>query len=498
MKRGDIWFKDKVLLVQAQANGQILHEEELAFLADLGIIEGQATHKVITHNAPYQADYLDAYDSDYDELNTARVSLMANLSHYDPSPSCTPTRVEVPKELSKPSGNTKKDKIQQTPSSTQKNKVEAHPRTVRSSLKNNNYAVEHKGIAIVQHSKLNANSKLLCVKCNGCMLFDNHDLCILNVINNVNAHPKSKSVKKTSKRKIITTTEVPPKKPTVLETNTPKLVVTLVYSRKPRKSKTKVPDSKPKIIKSISANNKEPSKSWGSIFSDVLSFSLDECRVYYVEGLGHNLFSVGQFCNSNLKVAFHQHTCFIHNLEGVDLLTGSRGNNMYTLSLEDMMASSPIYFDELTTMASKHIILDPALHEMTLATISSGLVPNHPSSATYVPPSRIDWDILFQPLFDELLTPSPSVDQQATKVIALIASSRTHCINRFEDKDNPNHVYKLKKALYGLKEAPRACLRGIFLNQSKYALESLKKYGMESSNPVDTPMVEKSKLDKVP
>nr|GEX84374.1 hypothetical protein [Tanacetum cinerariifolium] len=339
MKRGDIWFKDKVLLVQAQANGQILHEEELAFLADLGIIEGQATHKVITHNAPYQADYLDAYDSDYDELNTARVSLMANLSHYDPSPSCTPTRVEVPKELSKPSGNTKKDKIQQTPSSTQKNKVEAHPRTVRSSLKNNNYAVEHKGIAIVQHSKLNANSKLLCVKCNGCMLFDNHDLCILNVINNVNAHPKSKSVKKTSKRKIITTTEVPPKKPTVLETNTPKLVVTLVYSRKPRKSKTKVPDSKPKIIKSISANNKEPSKSWGSIFSDVLSFSLDECRVYYVEGLGHNLFSVGQFCNSNLKVAFHQHTCFIHNLEGVDLLTGSRGNNMYTLSLEDMMAA---------------------------------------------------------------------------------------------------------------------------------------------------------------
>ncbi|GKD91545.1 hypothetical protein Tco_1367052 [Tanacetum coccineum] len=46
-------------------------------------------------------------------------------------------------------------------------------------------------------------------------------------------------------------------------------------------------------------------------------------RVYYVEGLGHNLFSVGQFCDSNLEVAFRQHTCFIRNLEGVDLLTGS-------------------------------------------------------------------------------------------------------------------------------------------------------------------------------
>ncbi|GKB63085.1 hypothetical protein Tco_0919271 [Tanacetum coccineum] len=68
--------------VAAQENGQILHEEELAFLADLGIIEGQATQTVITHNVAYQADHLDAYDSDYDELNTAKVALMANLSHY--------------------------------------------------------------------------------------------------------------------------------------------------------------------------------------------------------------------------------------------------------------------------------------------------------------------------------------------------------------------------------------------------------------------------------
>nr|GFB40453.1 hypothetical protein [Tanacetum cinerariifolium] len=105
--------------------------------------------------------------------------------------------------------------------------------------------------------------------------------------------------------------------------------------------------------------------------------------------------------------------------------------------------------------------------------------------------------------------------------------------NGFVDPDNPNHVYKLKKALYGLKQAPRAWYdmlssfllsqefskgsvdptlfirkngndlllisqspRGIFINQSKYALESLKKYGCESCNPVDTPMVEKSKLDE--
>nr|GEZ60925.1 retrovirus-related Pol polyprotein from transposon TNT 1-94 [Tanacetum cinerariifolium] len=67
-------------------------------------------------------------------------------------------------------------------------------------------------------------------------------------------------------------------------------------------------------------------------------------RVYYVEGIGHNLFFVGQLCDLNLEVHFRQHTCFIRNLEGVDLLTGSRGKNMYTLYFEDMMESSPICF----------------------------------------------------------------------------------------------------------------------------------------------------------
>ncbi|GJW48191.1 retrovirus-related pol polyprotein from transposon TNT 1-94 [Tanacetum coccineum] len=385
-----------------------------------------------------------------------------------------------------------------------------------------------------------------------------------------------------------------------------------------------------------------------------------------MEGLGHNLFSIGQFCDSNLEVSFHQHTCFIRNLKGVDLLTGSRGNNLYTLSLGDMMASSPICllskasktkswlwhrrmshlnfgainhlarhglvrglpklkfekdhlcsayamgkskkkphkpksedtnqeklyllridlcgpmrvasvnvnkyilviiddysrftwvkclrskdeapdfiikflkliqvrlkepvrrirtdngtefvnqtlceyyekvgishetsvarspqqngvverrnhtlievartmliyakallflwaeavatacytqnrlcfgahstgalcypsndsenlgkllpkadidFDELTAMASEHSSSRPALHEITPRTISSGLVPNPPPSTSFVPPSIIDWDVLFQPMFDELITPSPSVDYPATEVVALI------------------------------------------------------------------------------
>ncbi|GJS63292.1 retrovirus-related pol polyprotein from transposon TNT 1-94 [Tanacetum coccineum] len=169
-----------------------------------------------------------------------------------------------------------------------------------------------------EHSKLNANYELKCVKCNGCMLSDNHDLPTGRTFTIVgNACPLTK---------ITTTNEVPLRKPTALENETPKLVVTLVYSRKPRKSKINVPVCKSKVLKSVSANKKEPSQSWGSIVSDVPSSSLDDCRssklffgtvkfendhvakilgygdyqignvtisrIYYMEGLGHNLFSV--------------------------------------------------------------------------------------------------------------------------------------------------------------------------------------------------------------
>nr|GEV49893.1 reverse transcriptase domain-containing protein [Tanacetum cinerariifolium] len=244
-------------------------------------------------------------------------------------------------------------------------------------------------------------------------------------------------------RRITTTTEVPLRKPTALENDTPRPVVILVYSRKPRKSKTNVPVSKPKIIKSISANNKEPSKSWGSIVSNVPSSSLYECRVYYVERLGHNLFCVGQFCDLNLEVAFRQHTCFIRNLEGVDLLSGSRGNKAVSTTCYTQNHSitrlrygkTPyeLLHDKLPDLSFLHVFralcylsndsenLEPALHEMTHATISLGLLPNPPPSTPFIPPSRTNWDLLFQLLFDELLTSLPSIDLPAPKVIALIA-----------------------------------------------------------------------------
>nr|GEY80278.1 integrase, catalytic region, zinc finger, CCHC-type, peptidase aspartic, catalytic [Tanacetum cinerariifolium] len=74
-------------------------------------------------------------------------------------------------------------------------------------------------------------------------------------------------------------------------------------------------------------------------------------KVYYVEGLGHNLFSVRQFCDSDLKVAFKKHSCYFRDTDCVDLIKGSRGSNLYTISVEDMMMSSPIC---LLSKASKN------------------------------------------------------------------------------------------------------------------------------------------------
>ncbi|GJX73469.1 putative ribonuclease H-like domain-containing protein [Tanacetum coccineum] len=90
-------------------------------------------------------------------------------------------------------------------------------------------------------------------------------------------------------------------------------------------------------------------------------------------------------------------------------------------NLGKLQLKADIDFDELTAMAFEHSCSGPALHEMTPATISSGLVSNPPPLTPFVPPSRTDWDILFQPLIDELLNPPSSVDRPAPKVIVVIA-----------------------------------------------------------------------------
>nr|GFC27242.1 retrovirus-related Pol polyprotein from transposon TNT 1-94 [Tanacetum cinerariifolium] len=78
------------------------------------------------------------------------------------------------------------------------------------------------------------------------------------------------------------------------------------------------------------------------VFGDLQWGNILITRVYFVKGLGHNLFSVGQFCDSDLEVAFRRDACFVRNLEGVDLLTRDRSTNLYTINLHEMASASPI------------------------------------------------------------------------------------------------------------------------------------------------------------
>ncbi|GKC15345.1 retrovirus-related pol polyprotein from transposon TNT 1-94, partial [Tanacetum coccineum] len=134
---------------------------------------------------------------------------------------------------------------------------------------------------------------------------------------------------------------------------------------------------------SACANQSKPNQHWGSNFPNSPSSSVFKCtsykpsfvrfgndhfgaimgygdyvigdsiisRVYYVEGLGNNLFSIGQFCDSDLEVAFKKHSCYVRDTDGVELLKGSCGSNLYTILVEDMMKSSPIC---LLSKASKN------------------------------------------------------------------------------------------------------------------------------------------------
>ncbi|GJX41191.1 hypothetical protein Tco_0256181 [Tanacetum coccineum] len=77
-------------------------------------------------------------------------------------------------------------------------------------------------------------------------------------------------------------------------------------------------------------------------YGDYVHGNLTICHIYYVEGLRHNFFSVEQFCDGDLEVDFRSNTCFIRNLEGEDLHTGSRDSNLYTISISEMEASSPV------------------------------------------------------------------------------------------------------------------------------------------------------------
>ncbi|GJR19930.1 retrovirus-related pol polyprotein from transposon TNT 1-94 [Tanacetum coccineum] len=103
-------------------------------------------------------------------------------------------------------------------------------------------------------------------------------------------------------------------------------------------------------------------------YGDYVQGNITVCHVYYVKGLGHNLFSVGQFWDGDLEVAFRSNTCYVRNMEGDDLLTGARESNLYTISISDMAASSPV------CLMSKATLTKSWLWHHKLSHLNSGAI----------------------------------------------------------------------------------------------------------------------------
>nr|GEW55705.1 hypothetical protein [Tanacetum cinerariifolium] len=243
-------------------------------------------------------------------------------------------------------------------------------------------------------------------------------------------------------------------------------------------------------------------------------------KVYYVKGLGHNLFSVGQFCDSDLEVAFRKHSYYVRDSDGVELIKGSRGSSLYTTSVEDMMKSSQsaccpkfekdhlcsacqlgkskkhtnkpkaknanlevlniLHMDlcrpmRVQTINGKKyilVIIDDYLSIFHQKRVSrtpqqNGIVKRQ--NRTFVEAARTmlifskALKFLWAEAVDNVTSKNMTIYQMDVKTAFLNGELKEEVYvsqpKGFVDPDHPTYVYRLKKALYGLKQAPRACLQ---------------------------------------
>ncbi|GKA47945.1 retrovirus-related pol polyprotein from transposon TNT 1-94 [Tanacetum coccineum] len=301
---------------------------------------------------------------------------------------------------SKPRSNTKHNRILPAKSVNNK-KVEDHPRTNKSVWTKVNRVDSS---ISSKHVVINSNSESVCKTCNKCLNSANHEMCVVNILSSVNATPTVKIVLnkgkqiwkpkgKLSDNSLNKTKQIwqPKGKLSDNSLNKTKQVwkatgklfanvgyqwrstgkkvalgkLNCGYQWRPTGKKFALGELCPLTKLSVQCcskhmtGNRSKLKNFVEKFIGTVRFGNDHfgaimgygdyvigdsviSRVYYVEGLGHNLFSVGQFCDSDLEVAFRKHSCFVRDINGADLLKGSRSTNLYTISIDDMMKSSPI------------------------------------------------------------------------------------------------------------------------------------------------------------
>ncbi|GJT71032.1 retrovirus-related pol polyprotein from transposon TNT 1-94 [Tanacetum coccineum] len=243
--------------------------------------------------------------------------------------------------------------------------VEEHPRNLLLSKNKEHMSSKCNNIKLAIR---NEKSKVVCAMCQQCLITSNHDVCVLNYVNDMNSCVYKFNVN---------VSNITNQKKHLPKIRRPKKLGSKgrLASPKPSRPTTclrwsptgRMFDLKGKIIES-SKSESQSYCSKGNLkllinfiwkFLGTVRFGNDHIaailgytdlqwgnilitRVYFIEGSRHNFFSVGQFCDSDLEVVFRRNTCFAKNLEGVNLLKGNRTTNIYTINLHEISSTSPI------------------------------------------------------------------------------------------------------------------------------------------------------------
>nr|GEZ04168.1 hypothetical protein [Tanacetum cinerariifolium] len=250
-------------------------------------------------------------------------------------------------------------------------------------------------------------SEVIYAMCKQCLITPNHDVCVLNYANGMNSHDKKQ------KENVSNTKNLKKQKPKVMK---PKKVGSNKRLASPKLSKRRsclrwsptgrFLDLKGKIFASSESESQSNCSNGDNAYTSnplkptikrflnstlflgtvrfgndhvavILSFgdiqwgNILITRVYFVEGLGHNLFSVRQFCDSDLEIAFKRKTCFVRKLEGVDLLKGNRSINLYTINLYKMASASPIFLMARATSTKSWLWQQQATRTMLIFSCAS-------------------------------------------------------------------------------------------------------------------------------
>nr|GEW43306.1 retrovirus-related Pol polyprotein from transposon TNT 1-94 [Tanacetum cinerariifolium] len=245
-----------------------------------------------------------------------------------------------PSDKSQPKSNTKKNRISPD-KGVRKLPVEDQPRTNKSHFRTSNrvdFSSRLKRIVI------NSNSGYVFQTCNKCLISSNHDMCVVNYLQSVVAPPSSRhncnvvrKVKQVWKPKQVRQVWKP----------TGKILTTSGHQWRPRACSKHMTGDRSRLmnfVKKFIGIVRFENDHFGAImgYGDYVIGNSVISRVYYVERPRHNLFFIGQVCDSDLEVAFRKHSYYVRDTDGVELIKGSRGSNLYTILVEDMMRSSLI------------------------------------------------------------------------------------------------------------------------------------------------------------